>query len=71
MAMSTPCFPLVNGKIGDTPTCVNHSKDGNLCLIGYVDGSVKLVENVGCQMIGTHSAFPDSHGGITSLSEIV
>ena len=22
-------------------------------------------------MIGTHSAFPDSHGGITSLSEIV
>ena len=23
MAMSTPCFPLVNGKIGDTPTCVN------------------------------------------------
>ena len=71
LAMSTPCFPVATSRVEGSPSCVNYSKDGKLCIIGTTNGTVKLFENSGTQAIATLPVFPDSHGGIACVSEIV
>ena len=71
LAMSTPCFPVATSRVEGSPSCVNYSKDGKLCIIGTTNGTVKLFGNSGAQAIATLPVFPDSHGGIACISEIV
>ena len=51
--MSTPCFPVATSRVEGSPSCVNYSKDGKLCIIGTTNGTVKLFENSETQAIAT------------------
>ena len=67
--MSTPC-PVATSRVEGSPSCVNYSKDGKLCIIGTTNGTVKLLETPSTSYCNT-ACLPDSHGGIACISEML
>ena len=71
-AMATKCFSTNNVKIsGTSPSVMSLSEDGTRIVVGCDDGSLHLVSTEEYDVLGTVSAFPESHGGVLCMSPLV